>query len=901
MAISANRRKQAKNLQNDSDLSKQSIKDLIEPSLKESETFFKSPYWGLSYDFPWNPDPLCSGNNYSTYDEMREDEQIKACLSLKKDMVINSGWTIQTEDGNDEIIDFITDNLEQLGELQGNISFDAILRNILTSFDYGFSISEPVFELIEGKYHIKTVYTRAPHTFKIYVTDKGDIEKYTQSTNFAEININPDKVMHHVYQYDFNNPYGKSDLRSAYNAWKSKKFFNRMFAMYVERYANPIGIAKHPESYSAEQVEQLHKILKSMRTNAYLTVDEAVQIDFLEAGKDSSDIFLKGIDNYNLQISRSLLMPDLLGISGSQTSGGSFALGKEQFKLFLNVLKTARIALEAKITTKLVRPLTKLNFGDIPVWFQFNPWSLEDVKEYLKLWLQATGQDLYVPSDEEINYFRSTIGFPEGAVERVEPAVNPLNPLLNKGGEQNEDDKMLGEGKGQGKEVKDEGKEKTEETKEEEPKKDIENKNKGEAKEKEFANDINCFSYNRNFTRYEKKCDFELIQKQMDTGEQKTSRKVISACKEIYNGIIQDIIDGGLLTKLNPDKLNKIKPKYLKPLNLIIKDYFNSLFIQSYNTAQQEIFPNQKEKQFAIELLPEEFLEILDAESFSIVGDYTFNITKKARAIVTQGIKDGWSQSEIVKMLRGELENTTEVWTNTMLRTKTTEIYNEARKKYYETDKLAKDVVEAYQWSAILDDRTSEVCRELDQTIFPVDMSSSLKPPAHYNCRSLLIPITKYEDYKSDDNYSEDVNMEKLVKMGGGLLVPAKSGATMFDLQYERLSFGKIKESFGDEILITSPDKNKKINIISIFASNLDLEKPVTVAFKDSSEAEYRYSTMLNYGGGKLDKNFGNEFWTLNVGSDFIVTLSANVRTNIEIIYFISDINKVVTTDVINS
>jgi len=60
-------------------------------SKSEAETFFKSPVWQLAWQFPYNPDPLVPGNNYRIYDEMLEDDQVKAVLSFKKDMVINTG------------------------------------------------------------------------------------------------------------------------------------------------------------------------------------------------------------------------------------------------------------------------------------------------------------------------------------------------------------------------------------------------------------------------------------------------------------------------------------------------------------------------------------------------------------------------------------------------------------------------------------------------------------------------------------------------------------------------------------------------------------------------------------------------------------------------------------------
>ncbi len=58
-------------------------------------------------------------------------------------------------------------------------------------------------------------------------------------------------------------------------------------------------------------------------------------------------------------------------------------------------------------------------------------------------------------------------------------------------------------------------------------------------------------------------------------------------------------------------------------------------------------------------------------------------------------------------------------------------------------------VVAAYQYSAILDDVTSDICAGLDGKIF--EAGSEPIPPLHFNCRSLLIPITKYEDYKASE------------------------------------------------------------------------------------------------------------------------------------------------------
>jgi SPP1 gp7 family putative phage head morphogenesis protein len=377
----------------------------------------------------------------------------------------------------------------------------------------------------------------------------------------------------------------------------------------------------------------------------------------------------------------------------------------------------------------------------------------------------------------------------------------------------------------------------------------------------------------------------------LDAGEERIVRKLTTSSKSITSDLISQVIDRGMLTKFNPEAFAKLKPKYLKDMNIIFKNYFVDLFNKSYDTARAEIFPEQAGKKFAIELLPEEFLALLQAEAFDMVGKYAFNVTERIKNIVRQGIKDGYGQGEIVKMCREEMAAESDRWINTTVRTKSTEIYNEARKKYYETDDLAKQVVEAYQWSAILDDRTSDVCTFLDGKIWDIgELSDIVKPPAHFNCRSILVPITKYEDYKSDDNYVKRLNIDDLVDKGGSLLVPNGSGTKKMAQEYKDLAAAQIIESYGEHIILTNPAPDKRLNIVGIYASNLDLERPVTVGFKDSLEQDLRYTTVLVKAGGVFNKDFAQgSAWQLQKGSDFIMFASAPVRIDLTVRYFISD------------
>jgi len=54
-------------------------------------------------------------------------------------------------------------------------------------------------------------------------------------------------------------------------------------------------------------------------------------------------------------------------------------------------------------------------------------------------------------------------------------------------------------------------------------------------------------------------------------------------------------------------------------------------------------------------------------------------------------------------------------------------------------------------WVSVLDTRTSEICRHLDGTKYPVD--SGLRPPAHPNCRSVVVPVLSGQPFKRENWY----------------------------------------------------------------------------------------------------------------------------------------------------
>lgn len=104
------------------------------------------------------------------------------------------------------------------------------------------------------------------------------------------------------------------------------------------------------------------------------------------------------------------------------------------------------------------------------------------------------------------------------------------------------------------------------------------------------------------------------------------------------------------------------------------------------------------------------------------------------------------SAANIISLQKNQIE--------TLVRTSTNHLATQARN---ETIKENQDICDGYEWVATLDSRTSLICASRDGIIYPIsdNPERSPKPPAHYGCRSTIVPVVKPEfDLLSDEDES---------------------------------------------------------------------------------------------------------------------------------------------------
>jgi SPP1 gp7 family putative phage head morphogenesis protein len=711
------------------------IVNLIDGALEK--TSFLSAVDPDSQYNPWNTDDLYQKEgNYSIYEAMMQDDQVSVAMAVKKDLIIGSGWKITCEEDGQEDIKA---DLELALTEDMEASLDDCLSDMLTAYDIGFSVTEKQFKTRDdGTLTVKNLKTRNPVSWLFHQDKFGNVTRYEQQGTTKEFSdIDPNSLIHFVNNPRYGKPYGTSDLRAAYTAYFVKKQIIKFYGIFMEKAASPVPVAKYDKNTALETDRlAVFNAIKKLQTSSAMVVPKDFEIEFLQSS-GNGEAYIKGINLFNMFIGRALFVPDLLGFQGGETSGGSQALGREQMVVFFKHIMRRRRTLENIINHHIVKPLVIWNHGfqeNYPK-FKLNPIEEQQATENARLWLEAVKGKAIKPNLAEINHFKSIVDFPETTEEEFEQqqqdAIDEAAAMAESlGGKDNPDGEVKKDEKeGEKKAEKDEGQ-----------------KGKGD-KPAKFAK-----TYQLPTGSYHKKTDFKAIETQLDSNLDLFVAKATPLIKDIFSKFAARLqkVNTGKAQKLETlEKLTLPKPE-LRRLEKLLDQSFLQTFEHSMDRAREEIYKSEFGKHvegqdyYVVQAAPE-FLKTLEEEDYNFIKDWEYALTKKARGEIIAAVKDGKPISAVLDVVATEGAKEAFTAIERYARTKFTEVMNKGRLEYFKST----GVIAAYQYSAVLDGQTSDVCSGLHGKVFKA--GSEPVPPMHFNCRSLLVPITSFEEWKADE------------------------------------------------------------------------------------------------------------------------------------------------------
>ena len=804
---------------------------------------------------PYNPDTLLGRKGFPIYDQMRIDDQVKACLTLKKFATLAPNYEIlpaSNDEQDVEVADFVSYCFDKM---QGSL-IDATLE-MMTALDYGYSITEINYKTFDsgihqGKIGLKNLKTKQPYYYRFAVDefsnllkdgivyDKGGEEKYYPTSKFLVFS----------YQKEFGNHYGTSDLRPAYRGYWSKDVLIKMWNIYLERFANPTIIGKY-KSNDPSGRNNLRNILDNLTAKTSIThrMDE-YDIGLLESTRASTNDFNTALNFYNKSIARSILIPDRLMAEGDT---GAYSQAKIHFDVFLWVIQKLRQDIEETVMNEqLIKRLVSYNYSNVEELpkFVFNPMTDDQKLQLQTLFITAVEKGVVIPTLEDENVLRRQLNFPEKDLDPEKPDTEI---------EETPDEEVIEE----------EAETVTENTYA--PISEIDTKptesmkaeaERGLAWRKEFnrggtqvgvarANQLSNrqnlsidtvkrmfsyfsrhevdkqgkgfergedgypsagriawalwggdagFSWSRRIVNHlknhsqdahkhyakssaEKRVDFKKIERSLDRLDlefEESVHKVMTKQMEAVQTYVTNKMNKNEFDFTAIDNLDlKFKTELIKVFE---KGYTDSYTIGK--TEARESLPKKFLKtKIGVGILTSGFTRYFKSKARLDVKKISATLTNNMSTILLDSLVKGHSIPKttiaIQQGFNPYIADGTEISgktgkamtgyrTQAIVRTANLGAYNYGRREVGD-DKDVKDFIIGYQLSAVLDNETSEVCElvaELEPQIRKQDegLLNDLTPPLHYNCRTILVFMTK-EDLPVE--WSSEADLQEIIELSG--------------------------------------------------------------------------------------------------------------------------------------
>jgi len=708
------------------------------------------------------------GGGLKIVDDMMLDNCVGAFITMKKVGALASGWKIEPASDDDPVAHEHAEHIEQQFEqMTGTMSH--ALKAMLTAIEYGYSITNRVYHVpdagpLAGKVALQKLKTKMPHRFKFKVDDFGNVIglRHVSPGSFRYEDLPLEPFVIYTYASEFANPYGKPDTLRVHDRWNSKRWVDKFWDMYLERHAGGTVIAKYDRTAkpSKASFDAMRSFLNNRQVRSAWMGPDSWDITLHEVQGRSGQLYETAIDHRATAIARAILLPDLLGFSEKNT--GAFALGKKHFDIFIMVLDQLRQDLEEVVVNEqIIRPLIDMNYGEQDAYpkFVFEPLTDDQKLQYISMAATAVEKGILDVDDAMRDKVRTLLELPP----REEVTVDTAGRV----GNERDDDGASAAGRRT--QTDTQGSKQSSEGDEGSGKRSFADGDAGARKLTLFERKVNVPGIVSTVNAFEQQmfdvwtATFEDMQTHVIDWLRRTDPQTVEEAVALKFGgktrtlgkaaqryALASTFYGALEAQRELDRARAGESASPSPsrfagvsLGNVPLDQVSQLFVDDGLVMTADI---KRAAQF------------MKSEAFHISGIESEKVLNETRQVIIRGIKRGdtnWTEAQVKRVFAkyiksGEITDAAlgEAWrVKTIVRNANSTAFNEGRRAWFES-KTMRDFVVAYQWSAVLDSNTTRYCEGMDGKVFTKEaINSEGWPPAHHNCRSFIIPITKGEKY----------------------------------------------------------------------------------------------------------------------------------------------------------
>jgi SPP1 gp7 family putative phage head morphogenesis protein len=698
-----------------------------------------------------NPDKQVQHFGIEFFEEMElKDGHYRGRLTARKNAILKDPFEIlpASDDPLDiEIAEFVKWNL---ANLDGTFKQD--LREMLDAIAMGFSVSEIIWADdaltdgdFAGKRPMRALHHKPPGIWR-FLTDKFGTLKEDGFCTVAGSGSAPtpmprEKFVHFVYDSKYENPYGRGLASTcSWYIWFKKSGF-KFWLVFLERFGSPLVTATTPpgQGTNKEFTDKLDDVLKTIQSQTGIRVPEGVEFALLEAARRGDAGYQQMLDYCDKQMSQAIETETLTGNVGEGGSG-SYALGKVHAAGKTRTDDATREDLEGTVNEQVIKRLVDHNYitSRYPK-AAFN--SPKETAEVTPEVLKVLGE-MGFASEIGQNWVHEHFGIPkkaEGEIGLSAPAPAP-NPFPLSGAQPPDGVQGFTEAKYS---------------------RDVIEMTERMGKQVESLAVEGGLAMATALMAY-RDALLKAIQEGDLIGQGKPDL-LTAAAGGISKQAISDALSSGLVIGSllgRADSYTDLRSRGWKPPKQTLRERIRWIaFKESYRGLDTLLSPDEAYAYFGKRIpIPysvySEMVAWAKARAFSLADVESGTVLKAMQVHLLEAIDNGWTFERFRFSVLNDpkLQNSAPIreastgYLETVFRTNLMSAYNEGAWQFYQDPDVA-DVIVAYQFVGILDNRECEICREMDGQTFLADdpIWDRMWAPLHFKCRCRNVGITKYE------------------------------------------------------------------------------------------------------------------------------------------------------------
>lgn len=305
-----------------------------------------------------------------------EDPTVSALVSLFKMGILSTPYHIEADaDDTDEAqAEFVRRNLLEpphKGGMQTPIGL--FLDQALQAVYEGYALFEKIYELCDGKYHIKRLAKRDSTTLTLIRDDEGGFGGAKQSAaksngTTIDVVIPAEKCFLFTYDKGRSYLYGRSALKPLYKAYEKKRRLEYLDSIALQADAIKPKILKRTVEGIADagvrkaRAKALSMLSRLGERKPVGAIPYGYEIEVLNTeGRDPH----QSIERQNSEMARAFHANVILtATQGSASNVGSYSLSSNQKDLLHTAIESVMKLLAEHINQYLIADLIDLNFAD---------------------------------------------------------------------------------------------------------------------------------------------------------------------------------------------------------------------------------------------------------------------------------------------------------------------------------------------------------------------------------------------------------------------------------------------------------------------------------------------------------------------------------------------------------